>query len=79
MNLHTLLTKHQIIHGYENDQANIDAFVKELTQVMAGVVPEKDTDVKDEGAGSRQFNDYNNGRNHGIDEMQSAIKLMGEK
>jgi len=75
MNLHTLLTKHQIIHGYENDQANIDAFVKELTQVMAGVVPEKD---EVDPIGDIDYR-YCVGKNDTIDQFESAIKLMGEK
>ena len=84
MSLHTLLTKHQIVHGLENDQANIDAFVKELTEVMEVVVPgvnrigysgmcktcEKPCDLD---------TCVCDGRNEAISEIKSAIKLMGEK
>ncbi len=48
-----------------------------ITQAMLDVLPEKDTFVKDEGAGSRQFNDYTNGRNHAISEIRTAIKKRG--
>ena len=74
MSLHTLLTKHQIVHGIENDQPHIDAFVKELTQVMAGVVPGKQLiELNDD------MEPFKHGSNQAISEMQSAIKLMGEK
>ena len=78
MNLHTLLTKHQIIHGLENDQANIDAFVKELTRVIADVVGSNDTDmiilpIQHEAWGVAIIRDQLRA------EIKSAIKLMGEK
>ena len=41
MNLHTLLTKHQIVHGLEIDQSYIDAFVRELTELQLDALPKE--------------------------------------
>jgi hypothetical protein len=35
MTIQQLLDKHEIKHGIENDQARIDAFVKELSDELA--------------------------------------------
>jgi len=46
MNLHTLLTKHQIVHGLENDQSHIDAFVKELTELQLNMPELQDIELR---------------------------------
>ena len=82
MNLHTLLTKHQIVHGLENDQAHIDAFVKELTELQLNMPVLQDEDMEKilapgEKVNRREYALFLSTRNYLRKHIRIAIKLMG--